>query len=159
MKTGPGATIFLIAAVVTATLSIGGGHTQAATQGKGSVVLAVCELLANAKSYAGQTVTLNATLAANEEFSAFTYDSCQPTPSEVDGKHPLIQPSFNEARYAFNAPVNKKLNKILKRKNEARVTVVGVFLDPGHYFGHQLCCRYRLDVLELVSVEQVRVGR
>lgn len=159
MKIGTDATIFLIAAVVMATWVSALGHRQAAAQDKGSVVLSVCDLLANAKNYAGKIVTLNATLAANEEFSAFTYDSCQPTPTELDGKHPLIQPSFDKTHYAFKAPVNKKLSKILKKKNQARVTVVGVFIDPGHYFGHQLCCRYQLDVSELISVEQVRAGR
>jgi hypothetical protein len=37
------------------------------------------------------------------------------------------------------------------------VTLIGVFVDPGHYFGHQLCCRYRFDVSKLVSVEKVAV--
>jgi hypothetical protein len=122
-------------------------------------VLSVCELLANAKNYAGETVTLNATLAGNEEFWAFTYDSCQPMPTKVDGTHPLIAPSFNNSRYEFNSRMTKKLNKLLRKQQQANVTVIGVFADPGHYFGHQLCCRYQLDVLELVSVEQVKVSR
>jgi hypothetical protein len=118
-----------------------------------SRVRSVCELLAHAKNYSGQTVTLDATLAANEEFSAFTTDACKPRPTE------LIQPSFSESHYDSNSQISKKLNKILRKKHQARVTVVGVFIDPGHFFGHQSCCRYRLDVLELVSVEQVRVER
>ena len=119
----------------------------------------VCELLADPKSNVGKMVTLNATLVANEEFSAFTDESCQPRPSELDGKHPLIAPSFNKTHYRVGSSVDRKLSKVLKKENQARVTIVGVFIDPGHYFGHQLCCRYQLDVLDLLSVEQVKVVR
>jgi hypothetical protein len=99
---------------------------------------------------------LNATYVANFEFSALTDASCQPTPTEVDGKHPLIQPCFDRSSYDRKSPIAKKLNRLLKKEDEARVTVVGTFIDPGQYFGHQFCCRYRLDVSKILSVEQVK---
>jgi hypothetical protein len=127
-----------------------------ATDQSGTPAVTVCGLLANPKNYVGHRVRLQATLAANEEFWAFTYDSCQPKPEEVGGKHPLIQPSFANVPRVLNSSFGKKLNKILRRKHQARVTIVGVFDDPGTFFGHQLCCRYRFDVSDVVAVEQVR---
>ncbi len=128
---------------------------RSSAQVKDPEILTVCSLLANTRSYVGQTVMLKATLVANFEFSALTDASCQPRPSEVDGKHPLIQPRFEGTSYDPKSPVAKKLNKLLKKEEQAEITVVGVFVDPGHYFGHQLCCRYQLDVSKLVSVESV----
>ena len=118
----------------------------------GGETLTVCELLANAQSYAGQTVTLNATFVANFEFSALTDAAC---PTKVGGKHPLIQPHFVTSRYDPKSPLAKKLNRLLKKESQARVSLIGVFIDPGEYFGHQLCCRYRLEVSKLLSVEPV----
>ena len=159
VRTPNGAAVFLIAAVVTVTWVQAVGQEQESTQGKLSETLSVCKLLANAQSYAGQTVTLNATFVANFEFSALTDAPCQPEPIEVDGKHPLIQPRFDSSSYDPKSPLAKKLNKLLKKKDQARVTLTGVFIDPGHYFGHQLCCRYRLDVSKLVSVEPVTLEK
>jgi hypothetical protein len=131
----------------------------AACAAEDTPVVTVCDLMANPSKHVGQTVMLNATLAATEEFSVFYDGSCQPRPVVVEGKHPTVQPSFDRGRYHFNSPLDKKLTKILRKKHQARVTVVGVFIDPGHYFGHQLCCRYQLDIIDLVSVEQARVIR
>jgi hypothetical protein len=149
------AAVFLIAAVVTVTWTQEIAQEQASTQGKFAETLTVCRLLANAQSYAGQTITLSATFVANFEFSALTDSSCEPKPTEVGGKHPLIQPRFVLSSYDPKSPLAKKLNKLLKKENQARVTLMGVFIDPGDYFGHQLCCRYRLNVSKLVSVERV----
>ena len=159
VRTPNGAAVFLIAAAVTVTWVQAVGQEQASTQGKDAEPLTICRLLANAQSYAGQTVTLNATFVANFEFSALTDTSCLPKPIEVDGKHPLIQPRFDASSYDPKSPLAKKLNKLLQKEDQARVTLIGVFIDPGKYFGHQLCCRYRLNVSKLVSVERVIVEK
>jgi len=144
----------LIAALVTATWAQAVGQEQASTQGSDTGALTVCKLLANAKDYAGKTVTLRATFVANFEFSFLTDSSCQPRPTEVDRKHPLIAPHFDAGSYNPKSPLAKRLNKLLKKENQAKVTLVGIFIDPGQYFGHQLCCRYQLGVSKIVSVEQ-----
>ena len=148
-----GAAAFLIAAVVAAAWARAVGQEQASTQGNDAETLTVCKLLANAQNYAGKTVTLNATFVANFEFSALTDASCQPRPTEVDGKHPLIAPRFDASSYDPKSPLAKKLNKLLKKESQARVSLTGVFIDPGQYFGHQLCCRYRLEVSKILAVE------
>ena len=117
-------------------------------------ILTVCELLANAKDLVGKTVVLDAILVSNGEFSAFKDGSCKPKPAEVDGKEPLILASFSESHDDVNSSASKNLKNLLKRQHQAGVRVVGMFTDPGHYFGNQLCCRYQLDVLHIVSVEQ-----
>lgn len=155
MRIANGAAALLIATVMTAFWVQAVGQEQGSTQGKGTETLTVCKLLANTQSYAGQTVMLNATFVANFEFSALTDASCQPTPTEVDGTHPLIQPRFDASTYDPKSLLAKKLNRLLKKESQARVSLIGVFIDPGHYFGHQLCCRYRLDISKLLSVEPV----
>ena len=80
MRTADGAAAFLIATIVTALWVQAVGQEQASKQGTGGETLTVCELLANAQSYAGQTVTLNATFVANFEFSALT-DAANEAPS------------------------------------------------------------------------------
>jgi hypothetical protein len=152
MKTVNGVAASFIATFVTAFLAQAVGQQQRSTQGMGRETLTVCELLANTQNYAGQTVTLNATFVANFEFSALTDASC---PTKVDGKHPLIQPRFDTSRYDPKDPLAKKLNRLLKKKSQARVSLTGVLIDPGQYFGHQLCCRYRFEVSKILSVEPV----
>jgi len=152
VRTANVAAVLLIATVVTAFWVQAVGQEQASTQGTGTETLTVCKLLANTQSYAGKTVTLNATFVANFEFSALTDASCRLT---LEGKHPLIQPHLDASSYDPKSPLAKKLNKLLKKESQARVALIGVFIDPGHYFGHQLCCRYRLDVSKLLSVEPV----
>jgi hypothetical protein len=159
VRTPNGAAVVLIAAAATVTWVHAVGQEQASKQGRGAETLTVCKLLANAQNDAGQTVTLNANFVSNFEFSALTDASCQPKPTEANGKPPLIQPHFDSSSYDHKSPLAKKLNKLLKKEDQARVILIGVFIDPGGYFGHQLCCRYRLDVSKIVSVEQVTVEK
>jgi hypothetical protein len=159
MKTVPASARVLIAIVVSTIAVLAVENRQADTQEQSAGALSVCEVLASPNKYVGKTITLTAILAGNEEFWAFSYGTCQPNPTELDGKHPLIAPSFGDARYDFHSPIAKKLNKTLKKKHRAQVTVVGTFTDPGHYFGHQLCCRYELEVERLVSVERVSIEK
>ena len=155
----PASARVLIAVVVTTSAILAVENSQADTQEKSAGALSVCEVLTSPNKYVGKTITLTAILAGNEEFWAFSYGTCQPKPTELEGKHPLIAPSFSEGRYDFHSPIEKKLNKILKKEHQAQVTVVGMFTDPGHYFGHQLCCRYKLEVERFVSVEKVSIEK
>jgi len=53
---------------------------RASAQAKDPETLTVCSLLANTRSYVGQTVMVKATYVENFEFSALTDASCQPRP-------------------------------------------------------------------------------
>lgn len=121
--------------------------------------LTICKLLASPQSYAGQVVTLEATVVANFEFSALTDDSCHPTPIEVDGKTSANDAAFRGEQLQPHVSTRQKAREAAQEGNQARVTLVGVLVDPGQYFGHQLCCRYRFDVSKLVSVEEVTAAK
>ena len=84
------------------------------------------------------------------EFSIFKDDSCQPAPDKTK----LILAKLSNSQ--FESPLGKKLSKLLKQKQQAEVTVVGVFADPGRFIGHQACCRYKLEVQQLLSVEELK---
>jgi hypothetical protein len=145
--------LVVILALMGGTLTASTQDTKLDTQ---ELPVTLCDLVARPNEYAGRVVRLKATLASDmEELEIFRDDSCRPAPAEMEGTHPIVQATFNESQYQFKSSIDKKLTKLLKKKKQARVIVVGVFTDPGHYFGHQLCCRYRLDVLELLSVEEM----
>lgn len=113
----------------------------------------VCELVANADKYAGKPIKVRAILASGMEFTVLRDDTCQPAPGS--GKQVLA--TFSEG-YNSESPVAKKLTKLLKTKRQAQVTVVGEFDDPGHAIGHQNCCRYKLEVQQILAVDAVKPG-
>ena len=111
----------------------------------------VCELLANASRYNGKSVTVKATYASGEEYAILKDDSCQPAPDKTK----LVLATFS-SKYQFKSALDKKLHKIVKKDQQAEVTVIGIFTDPGHNIGHQGCCRYKFEVQQLLNVEEAR---
>ena len=109
----------------------------------------VCDLLANASRYNGKSVTVKATYASGEEYAILKDDSCQPAPDKTK----LVLATFS-SKYQFKSPLDKKLHKLVKKNQQPEVTVVGIFTDPGHNIGHQGCCRYKLEVHQLLDVEE-----
>jgi hypothetical protein len=143
-------------AISTLILALITGLGQSApTQEPQPATVGLCSLVAQPDQYAGKTVTLTATLASSMEFRFFKDDSCAARVNPTSGKSDLVEATFSQSQYDFKSPANKKLTKLLKRKQQAQVTLTGLFTDPGHYFGHQLCCRYQLDIQRLVSVQEV----
>lgn len=109
----------------------------------------LCDLLANASGYNGKSVTVKATYASGEEYAILKDDSCQPAPDKTK----LVLATFS-SKYQFKSALDKKLHKLVKKNQQAEVTVVGIFTDPGHNIGHQGCCRYKLEVHQLLDVEE-----
>lgn len=58
----------------------------------------------------------------------------------------------------FQSPIGKRLAKLLKKAQQAEVTVVGVFNDPGDFIGHQNCCRYELEVQQILAVGETKAA-
>ena len=111
----------------------------------------LCDLLGHPSNYASKPVEVKATLSSGMEFSIFTDDACQP-PAE---KTKLVMATYSSS-YQFKSANGKKLSKLLSKKRQALVTIVGVFNDPGHNIGHQNCCRYNLQVQRLLAVEEIK---
>lgn len=107
----------------------------------------LCELVANANKYAGKPIKVRVVLASGMEFIVLRDDTCQPVPAS--GQQVLA--TFSDG-YDPESPLAKKLTKLLKTKQQAQVTVVGEFDDPGHSIGHQNCCRYKLEVQQILTV-------
>ena len=110
----------------------------------------LCDLMAHPAEYAGKSVTINATVLNGMEFSLFVDDSCHPTFDKTE----QVLAKFSSSQ--FKTKLGKKLSKLLKKRQQARVTIVGTFVDPGMLVGHQLCCRYILEVERVVSVEETK---
>lgn len=117
--------------------------------------ISVCTLVAQPAAYVGKEVRVSAVLISGSELSYLWDDSCSSNVNPATGKSDLLYPEFDEHRYNGKSALNKKLHKLLTKHQKAQVTVVGVFIDPGHYFGSQLCCRYQLEIESLESVEAV----
>lgn len=147
--------IMLTVSILILALAAGPGQSGAPTQEQQPTTVTLCSLAAQPDQYAGNTVMLTAILASSTDFSIFKDDSCPPKVNPTSGKSDLVSASFDQSGYDFKSAVNKKLTKILRRKQQAKVTVIGLFTDPGHYFGGQGCCRYKLDIQRLVSVEEI----
>ncbi len=122
------------------------GHAAGSQEAK----VSLCDLIAHPSDYAGKPVTVRATVANGIEFSIFTDHSCQPAPDKTK----LVLAKFPNEQ--LQSPIGKKLTKLLKKKQQADVTVIGVFDDPGRFIGHQACCRYKLEVQQLLDVEKTK---
>jgi hypothetical protein len=111
-----------------------------------------CHLVRNPDQYDGKLVTVTAMIAAGPEGSIFHDNACEASPSEPDL---FAVVAFSQENYKFGSPIDKRLRTLLK-KSPARVTVVGRFVDgKDQPFGHLNCCRYKLEVQELLVVERV----
>lgn len=130
-----------------ASMAIQEGTRAASAQ---STEISLCDLIAHPNNYAGRPVTVRATLESGMERSVFVDDSCNPAPNNDK----LVLATLVST--LFQSPTGKKLSKLLKKKGQADVTVVGVFNDPGGLIGHQLCCRYELEVQQLLTVQEVK---
>lgn len=137
-------------------LALIAGRADAESTASGQEMrVTVCDLVGNPSEYADQKVELTAILASGEEFSMLEDDACPPKLNPNSRKTDLLEASFSQSQYDFRSAMNKRLSKLLKKEQQAKVTVVGVFIDPGTYVGHQLCCRYRFEIQRLLSVKNV----
>lgn len=120
-----------------------------------TLTVSLCELVSHPDRYSGKRVKLDADLLSGEEFAILADDSCPSFTNQATGKVDDVEAVFDQARYNFKSHNDKKLGKLLRKDNQAKVVVVGEFVDPGHYIGHALCCRYQLRIDELLSVEKI----
>jgi hypothetical protein len=119
----------------------------------------MCALVDRATEYSGKAVRIQAKVISGPEFSILRDDSCPPKENAATGKHDVVLATFNQDHFDFKSPLNKELTKLLKRNQQAEITAVGTFIDPGKYIGHQLCCRYEFRIRELITVKDVGKGR
>lgn len=119
----------------------------------------VCALVDHPAEYSGKVVRIQAKVLSGEEFSILGDDSCPPQESPKFPNPPLVLATYDQVHFDFNSPLNKKLDKkltkVLKRNEQAEITAVGKFIDPGEYMGHQLCCRYKFQIRQLIAVKDV----
>lgn len=119
----------------------------------------VCALVDHATEYSGKIVRVQARVVSGPEFSILRDDSCPPKENPASGKHDVVLATFDQDHFEFKSPLDKKLTKLLKRDEQAEITAIGNFIDPGRYIGHQLCCRYEFRIRELINVKTAGDGR
>jgi hypothetical protein len=110
-----------------------------------------CELVTHPENYDGKTITFTATYGSGMEGSIFFDDTCKRTKPDDDV---TTLATFTRTNYKFGSPLDKKLLKLLKKTDRVQVTVVGIFLDgKERVFGHMNCCRYKIEVQQLLDVQ------
>ncbi len=114
----------------------------------------LCELVAAAHKYAGRPIKVRAVLESGMGFTVFRDDACQPL--QAPGQQVLA--IFSEA-YNPESPLAKKLRKLIKTKQQAQVTVLGEFNYAGHTIDHQNCCSYKLEVEQVLAVDELKPSR
>src|SRR5206468_3137866 len=88
----------------------------------------LCEMVASPEIYNGKRVKVSATLLAGiEDAAVFVDDYCRPALE----KSTQIIADFKQREYPSKSPVAKKLTQILRRSQQAEVTVIGVFTAPS----------------------------
>jgi hypothetical protein len=145
--------MYTFAVLVAALFVSAGQHGMLVPEDRDLVSL--CNLQEHPNEYNGKTVTVKAIFVGGGEFQIFRDDACQPKANPASGKSDLIEATFSRNEYDSMSGLHKKLVKLIKKKQLARVTVIGTFIDPGKYIGHSLCCRYQLEIHGLISVEEV----
>jgi hypothetical protein len=148
-------TAMYITSILFVALTVVQGYQHSPAVQMRETEVSLCTLVAQPNKYAGKTVLVRATLVGGMEFQILKDDSCPAVANPSSGKSDLVEASFSRDHYNFHTEAHKKLTRLLKKKQLARVTIVGIFTDPGKYVGHQLCCRYELDIWKVLSVEDV----
>jgi hypothetical protein len=117
----------------------------------------LCDLVRHPDQYGGKIVTVSTMLSSSKEGSILYDDACKASPSETDVIADLV---FSKGNYSFGSTLDKKLHALLKKEGQARVSIVALFVDARERtFGHLNCCRYRLEVQQLLAVDRVRQTR
>jgi hypothetical protein len=113
------------------------------TNSAGNMVT-LCDLTSDPSKYDGKTVNVSTVLGTGPEGGVAFDDSCK------QKSYAFL--SFNESNKS-ESRLDKRLSSIFKRGGEAKVTAVALFIDgKARMFGHQDCCRYKLEIQRLLTV-------
>src|SRR5580692_7391051 len=115
----------------------------------------LCALLNQPAEYSGKIIRITAKVLPGLEFSILSDDDCPVKVNPASGKPDLILVTSSEKRNDFKSPLNRKLTKLLRENQQAEITAVGAFKDPGRYMGHQGCCRYEFAIQEFIAVRDL----
>jgi hypothetical protein len=112
-----------------------------------------CEIVRHPEKYDGKMITFTALYGTGMEGAVFFDETCKrPKPND----DVITLATFSRKNYNFKSPLDKKLLKLLKKTDRVQVTVVGIFIDgKDRVFGHMNCCRYKIEVQQLLDVQPV----
>jgi hypothetical protein len=117
--------------------------------------VAFCELVRHPELYDNKLVEFSAIYASGPELAIFEND-CAKTNSQGDV---IAEASFNPTTYKHGSPIDKRARKLL-RKGAVRVRAIGMFTDfKAHDIDISPCCRYKIEVQQLLDVEKVAPDR
>ena len=112
-----------------------------------------CQLIRKSELYDGKTIILKATYGGGIEGSVVFDEACRKTTSE---DNVITLAAFSPTEYRHGTPVDKKFQRLLKKGFNVNLTVRAIFVDgKTRVFGHLNCCRYRIEIQELMDVEAV----
>ncbi|MFZ0820466.1 MAG: carboxypeptidase regulatory-like domain-containing protein [Candidatus Acidiferrales bacterium] len=135
----------------------------ASTQGSSSAGAAAnppisfCELVKHPAQYDGKVVTTTVEEACSIEGCIYFDPSCKESKSSDEDV--IALPASRGDNFNPGDPLYERVKKILKKNKAAEIqfTIVALFID-GHYrtFGHQSCCRFKLEVRHVIDASEVK---
>jgi hypothetical protein len=116
-------------------------------------------LIKHPAQYDGKVVTTTVQEACSFEGCIYFDPSCGKSKSDDDNM--IAVPADAGGDFGPGNPMYDKAKKILKKNKTAKIqyTVVALFSDgKARVFGHQNCCRFKLEVQHIIDVREVVPG-
>lgn len=106
------------------------------------------ELIRNYQSYDGKRIVVEGDVASGPEMTVMYLGR---SPGEDDPNGMLILVSESVSRHP--SKVEKRFNTLLKKTGRAHAVLEGTFSGSAErQWGHQLCCRFKLQVDRVISI-------
>jgi lipocalin len=131
------------------------GQNTAATATQIIDTVTYCELIEKPDRYYGKAVRVTATYSVGTHDAIFFDDACH---KQQDRPNSLTVAKFVEDSDEAHIRNFEMLSKALKKykTQQVQLTVIAVFGDEYSPVIHAGCCRYRLEVKQLLAVERVK---
>jgi len=112
--------------------------------------IGICQLVGSPEIYNGKTIIIRATYGGSIEGSIVFDQACKKTSSEDN----VIALATFSSDYGRGTAIDKKFKMLLKKGFDVRLTAKATFFDgKTRVFGHLNCCRYKIEIQELITVE------
>jgi len=110
-----------------------------------------CQMVKTPEAYDGKTIAFPVIYATSEEGSIVFGEHCKKSNPEED----IIAQSTFSATYKHDSPLDKKLERVLRKRGRAKITLLAKFIDgKTRVFGHMNCCRYKVEIQQILDVQE-----
>lgn len=109
------------------------------------------ELVAHYERYSGTRIVIEGEVASSDEMTVMYLPSMV---RDAEGREGMLV-VLSETVTSKPGPLEKRFVSMLKKKGRVDAILEGHFEGaPGRRWGHQLCCRFRLQVERVISLKK-----